>query len=143
MAETKTLTGGCLCGRVRYTVTGAPMMVAQCHCTDCQKATGTGHLTAAAFPSDAVKVTGELKSYSMNGDSGKPVERLFCPNCGSLIMGKPHVMPNMTTITLGTLDDPDAVGPIGVAVFAKRKRVWDPIDPSIQAFETFPPRPPG
>jgi hypothetical protein len=143
MPETKTLTGGCQCGKVRYTITAAPAMAAQCHCTDCQKSTGTGHITAALFPSDGVTITGELKEYGSMGDSGQPVSRFFCPNCGSRIMSKATVMPGMSIITLGTLDDPDAIGPVGMALYAKRKRVWDPIDPSIQAFDTFPPQPPG
>jgi hypothetical protein len=46
----------------------------------------------------------------------------------------------MSIITLGTLDDPDAVGPVGVSLYAKRRRVWDQMDPSIQAFDMMPPQ---
>jgi len=140
MAETKKLTGGCLCGKVRYEATGEPMMTAQCHCRDCQRATGTGHLVAAAYPSDAVKVTGELKRYTSNGDSGKPMTRSFCPNCGSLITGQPSMMPEMTTITLGTLDDPGAIGDIGMAFYAHRRNAWDPAHPTAKASDGRPPR---
>jgi len=46
MTETSgTMAGGCLCGAVRYVITGAPRFISQCCCKDCQKATGTGHTT--------------------------------------------------------------------------------------------------
>ena len=49
MAETK-LQGGCLCGAVRYEVSGDPAFVGHCHCEHCRKATASGHSTIAAYP---------------------------------------------------------------------------------------------
>ena len=55
-------TGGCLCGAVRYSVDAEPLPGRQllCHCVDCQKHTGTAFLSAMAFPSDAVAITGTM-----------------------------------------------------------------------------------
>jgi len=77
------MTGGCLCGRVRYTVTGEPTSAYLCHCSDCQRFTGSAFLTGMAFPASSVSAQGELKTYSNTSEAGRQVRRLFCPNCGS------------------------------------------------------------
>ena len=70
-----TITGQCLCGRVRYTVTGDPAFSGVCHCRNCQRYTGSAFEPVMAFPADAVNVQGEIKTYQDTGDSGKPVYR--------------------------------------------------------------------
>ena len=50
-----TMTGGCLCGSLRYEAEGEPSAIGKCYCTDCQKESGTGHMTFVAFPADAIK----------------------------------------------------------------------------------------
>lgn len=134
------LMGGCQCGKVRYEIDSAVLGSAHCHCRDCQKATGTGHLTAALFPKNAVHMTGELKGYTAKGDSGQDVTRFFCPNCGSRIMTQPAVMPDMTIIAVGSLDDPNAIGDVGMAIYTKNRNKWDHTHPDLPAFEIMPPR---
>jgi hypothetical protein len=65
-----TITVGCLCGRVRYTVTGDPALAGICHCRNCQHYTGSAFETVMGFPADAVNIQGELKTYQDAGDSG-------------------------------------------------------------------------
>jgi hypothetical protein len=108
MAE---MTGGCLCGRVRYTMTGEPAFSGLCHCRNCQRYTGTGFETFIVFPANAVSVQGELKTYKDTGDSGQPVYRRFCPNCGSGVIAEADVLPGVTIVLAGTLDDPTAFKP--------------------------------
>ena len=62
--------GGCLCGRVRYTVEGEPNFAAVCHCRSCQRYTGSAFEPVMVFPSQAVQVKGDLKTYDDVGDSG-------------------------------------------------------------------------
>ena len=62
------MTGGCLCGRVRYTATGAPALSGICHCRNCQRYTGSAFETVVAFPSASISVQGELKTYNDTGD---------------------------------------------------------------------------
>jgi hypothetical protein len=57
------ITGGCLCGRVRYTVTGEPAFSGLCHCRNCQRYTGSAFEALIAFPAASVSVQGELKAY--------------------------------------------------------------------------------
>ena len=59
--------GGCACGAVRYEISADPVVSVQCQCRDCQRATGSGHVNAMAFPEDAVRLTGELKYHEMLG----------------------------------------------------------------------------
>ena len=87
------LTGGCLCGRVRYTVSGDPAFSGICHCRSCQRYTGSAFEPVMGFPSTAVSVQGELKTYDDTGDSGKLVHRRFCPNCGSGVVTDVDIMP--------------------------------------------------
>jgi hypothetical protein len=98
------ITGGCLCGRVRYAVTGEPVFSGLCHCRNCQRYTGSSFEAVIAFPTASVSVQGELKTYNDTGDSGQPVHRNFCPNCGSGIIAEADVLPGLTIVLAGTLD---------------------------------------
>src|ERR1700761_7972503 len=99
------LTGGCLCGRVRYTLVGEPAFSGLCHCRNCQRYTGSTFEAVTVYPSAAVAVQGELKTYNDTGDSGKTVFRRFCPNCGSGVIADAELMPDLTIVLAGTLDD--------------------------------------
>ena len=105
------ITGGCLCVRVRYTVTGEPAFSGLCHCRNCQRYTGSAFETLIAFPAASVSVQGELKTYDDAGDSGQPVHRRFCPNCGSGVVNGVDALPGVTIVLAGTLDDPAAFKP--------------------------------
>ena len=105
------ITGGCLCGRVRYTVTGEPAFSGLCHCRNCQRYTGSAFEALIAFPAASVGVRGELKTYDDTGDSGQPVHRHFCPNCGSGVVNEVDVLPGVMIVLAGTLDDPAAFKP--------------------------------
>ena len=134
------LQGGCLCGAVRYEVSGDPILVAQCHCTDCRKAASSAHVEFAAFPKEAVRITGVLKTFSTKADSGMMSNRSFCPECGSWISGMPESMPHVAAVTLATLDNPEALAP-QMRFYDKRRLNWDTVDPALPAFETLPPMP--
>ena len=63
------ITGGCLCGAVRYECTAEPVMAGHCHCRKCQHATGGAKASAFAVPEDSVTVTGELTSFDFEADT--------------------------------------------------------------------------
>src|SRR3954467_15104921 len=108
MAE---LTGGCLCGAVRYTANVAPEWVGLCHCIDCQKHTGSAFAIMLRLPRAALRIDGTIKTFSSLGESGKPILRHFCPECGSSIGDEPTARPGMVNLNAGTLDDPASVTP--------------------------------
>ena len=80
--------GGCLCGAVRYEAEGEPVVVAHCHCEDCQRRSGAGHSTGAMFAADRFRLTGQVAEYKLMSDNGNEVTRVFCPACGSPIFGR-------------------------------------------------------
>src|SRR6201999_845749 len=99
------MTGSCLCGQVHYSAEAEPMFTAVCHCRNCQKQAGTAFTIVVAVPRTAFTVTGRMKTFHDTGDSGQPVERHFCPECGSPIFSDVAVMPGVAFIKAGTLDD--------------------------------------
>ena len=130
-------TGRCLCGAVTYEIDAEPQVVAHCHCTDCQRISGTGHTTGAMFPADKVVIAGPVAAWTLTAESGNTVTRTFCPRCGSPLHGQNSGMPGWLMIAVGTLDDSDRVTP-QVAVFAARRRHWDLVDPSLPTYATQP-----
>jgi hypothetical protein len=78
-------TGGCACGSVRFECSAEPMRMFNCHCTDCQRATGSGHSAVLLYSREAVKLTGDIKYYSWTTDRGTLLDRGFCPTCGNPI----------------------------------------------------------
>ncbi len=131
------LTGRCLCGGCSYSIEGDPVVVAHCNCRDCQRLTGAGHSTGAMFAEEGVSLTGSVALFSLLSDAGNSVTRLFCGACGSPLFGKNTGMPGFMTVSLGTLDDPNALTP-QVAVFARTRPDWDSIDSSVERFDAQP-----
>ena len=132
-------TGGCACGAVRYECAAEPVMTGNCHCRDCQKATGGAFVPALAVPTAALKITGEPKYYDTKGDSGQTVSRGFCPNCGARLFGKPKVMADLTVIFAGSLDDPSWYRP-SMDIYTASAQPWDHLNPDLPKFPQMPQR---
>ena len=130
--------GGCLCGAVRYESAVDPVFSGHCYCTDCQKGTGCGHVTVVGVPEAALTVTGRTATYTKNGDSGQPIDRVFCPTCGTPVFSRPKAMTGMLMVRAGTLDDTSLVKP-GMSIYASRAPAWDPPSAAIPAFAEMPP----
>lgn len=107
------ITGGCLCGDVRITASGAPYRVGLCHCLDCRKHHGALFFAAAIFPQDAVTIEGETRDYR---------GRHFCPRCGSSVFA--HVADEIE-VHLGALDAPDQWMPT-YENWTVRREAWLP-----------------
>lgn len=103
--------GGCLCGAVRYSVDWSPMVVATCCCKNCQKQAGSAMSVIAMMPKAALTLSGELKSYEDQGDSGNPLLRNFCPTCGSPVTSEIPAAPELVIVKVGSLDDQSGVVP--------------------------------
>lgn len=131
--------GGCLCGAVTYEVSGDPIFAGHCGCENCQKGSGGGHSSNAAFPEPSLKTQGELTSYAAKGDSGQSSTYQFCPKCGSRLFTRVAVMPNVVMVSLGTMEAAADIKPT-VFIYGKRKRAWDHVDPGIPVFAEMPTR---
>jgi hypothetical protein len=134
---TTPMTGGCLCGALRYEISAEPAMQVVCHCSHCQKQAGSAFSMIVGVPEAAVAVTkGAPKSYIDHGESGKQVERQFCGDCGSPLFSLVEAAPGLTFVKAGTLDDTAFFKP-AVHVWARSKQHW--VDTGdVRAFETNP-----
>jgi hypothetical protein len=132
------LSGSCLCGAVRYTVASEPKFVSKCYCKDCQKESGAGHITVVAVPDSTVQMQGETRDYTVNGSSGQPVVRTFCPKCGATLFGRPKVLSGLTMIRAGTLDEAPPIQP-SLGVYASRAPQWDQPPAGLNVFAEMPP----
>lgn len=131
----KTLSGGCQCGAVRYEVSGDPAHVALCHCTDCRKSAGAPMVSRAAFQEDQFRLTaGAPSTFNSSGTA----MRSFCPTCGSgLYYRNAEYLPGIVDVQSATLDDPDALPPQVHIQTAERLRWMDGAE-ALPAFERFP-----
>ena len=136
----KTITGGCMCGAVRYEISAEPMMAGHCHCRACQQAGGTAKCSAFFVPTDAIKITGEVRYFGSPTDSGNTSNRGFCPTCGSRLVGGSTGMPGMTGVMAGSLDDPSLFKPT-MDVFTDSAQPWDHMDPELAKFPGMPEMP--
>ena len=134
----KKYTGRCACGAVTFAFDTKPTFVAVCHCLDCKKASGG---EAATFfgvsESDFTLISGGPKAFHYIAQSGKGLDRNFCPDCGARVFSTNlESFPGMIFVTLGSLDDPGAIEP-ALEMFTKRRLEWaKPL--SLPQFETMP-----
>lgn len=131
------LVGGCLCGQVRYRAQADPALIAVCHCKNCQKQAGTAFSVVVGIPKSALSIQGELKTYLDTGESGQTVERNFCPNCGSPITSNAAVMPELTIIKAGSLDDTSWLNPT-MHVYCDSAQWWTRIPTDATKFPRMP-----
>ena len=86
----KPYTGGCQCGQVRYELSGEPIRLIACHCTECQRQSGSAFGMSMLIKKEDLKLTGITKSFIRVADSGHKNTGVFCPNCGVRIHNTPH-----------------------------------------------------
>ncbi|BDG84387.1 MULTISPECIES: GFA family protein [Citrobacter] len=103
--------GGCLCGAVRYRMKTPPRSVVVCHCTHCQKASGSAFSVNLLVEKSDYEQQGVTACFTDTGDSGLPSHRHFCRECGSPVVTEATNMPGMLLIKAGTLDNPGEFSP--------------------------------
>ena len=110
MMTSQPITGGCLCGAVRYEASEPLFDAHYCHCRTCQKASGAPVVAGAFLSRDAFRLTqGEPKHYR----SSPIVERGFCADCGTYLLYRPLIpeWSDWLIITIASLDHPERVQP--------------------------------
>jgi hypothetical protein len=139
---TTTLNGGCLCGAIRYTI-GVPVTeLRACHCTHCQKISGAGASVNAIVPTAGFKLEkGTPRRYDDTADSGRILQRFFCPDCGSSLFSRRAANPEITVLKVGTLDAPVNMK-IVAHIWTRSARPWSHIDPACEQHREAPPPPP-
>jgi len=133
--------GQCLCGQIRFNLTGEPLASRLCWCQDCQRLASNGTVNVLVKSAD-LEVQGELAAYEKTADSGNMVTRRFCPSCGSHLFSNSTGRAGMTVVRVGTFNDPSAFKPTA-NIWASRAPAWACLDADLERFETAPPTPPA
>ncbi len=130
--------GGCQCGAVRYRLEGEPVALVACHCTECQRQSGSAFGMSLIVPKHAFQLlSGEPKQFDRTADSGRSVECAFCPACGTRIYHEPSSRKDTLNIKPGTLDDTSWLSP-ALHVWTKSKQPWVLIPEGVRSFEGQP-----
>lgn len=135
--------GGCQCGAVRYAVEGPPILVFACHCTACQRRSGSAFVVSLIVPDRHFRLLhGTLTPQTRIADSGTALTHRFCADCGTPILGAERgAAPEIyQTIRTGTLDDPSGMRPT-VHVWARSAQDWVRIPDGSRSFPGNPPVP--
>jgi hypothetical protein len=116
-------------------------MMFKCHCRDCQRVTGGGHVPGLLVPAAAFRLTkGQLRYHFTPSLAGGKHKRGFCPDCGSrLTGGESDERPSgFVGLTAGSLDDPSGFTP-QMDFFVCDAQPWDKMDEHLPKYEQYPP----
>jgi hypothetical protein len=119
------LTGGCGCGAVRFELSAPPVAAVYCHCTRCQRRTGTAAAASARIePGSLTIVSGDehVKTWAPEGG----FEKDFCDECGSALFARNPKNPDTVAVRLGAFDQDPGVRP-SARQFTAYAAVWEPI----------------
>jgi hypothetical protein len=130
--------GRCQCGAVRYRITAPPLMIYNCHCTNCQKIGGGAFSTPATVLEAAFAFTaGEPKIVEWTSDAGTTRFGWYCGDCGSRIAHGQRPTNGVLSVRSGTFDDTSWVEPVG-DIWVRSKQPWIVIPPERIAHEQQP-----
>jgi hypothetical protein len=122
--------GGCLCGAVRYRVTGAALATSNCHCNSCRHASGAPSVAwVVVRTADFAIVTGSPISFR----SSPPVVRAFCGKCGTPLTYQHDDSPGTIDVTTATLDSPERFPPTR-EIWLQHKIPWAPVNEALRLF---------
>jgi len=137
------ITGQCLCGDIRYSITAEPLGARMCWCRDCQRIACGSATVNVLFPTESVHFDGKMASLQSRADSGNLVERGFCPRCGTH-MYSATVDPTGVPIRIraGTLEDPDLMAPQAI-IWTQSAPKWAVFDPDLPSYPQAAPAKPA
>jgi hypothetical protein len=132
--------GGCACGAIRYECAADPLYMGNCHCRDCQRATGSAYFAAVGVSAAAFHLTtGVPAYYEKLADSGSRMRRAFCCQCGSPVFLTNSARPDWVVLYAASLDDPSWVRPAR-DIYTASAQPWDYLDPTLPKFPRMPQR---
>ena len=132
------LTGSCLCGAIRYTISTPVTELRACHCTQCQKTSGTAGSVNAVVPQAAFSITqGTPRRYDAKADSGRILHRYFCGDCGSPLYSQRQNNTELFVVRAGSFDNPGDMK-ITAHIWTKSARPWAHMDPDSKQFPAQP-----
>ncbi len=126
-------TASCQCGGFQVATAGEPDVVNVCHCRDCQRRTGVPLTCNAYFRKDRVRLDGEHKIYTRDGQEGRKLHGRFCPTCGSTVCWIADLRPDHYGIAVGAFNAPDFPAPT-YSVWEEAMYAWVTLPPGIAHF---------
>ena len=133
------LTGGCQCGRVRYEIREPPLTVYACHCTECQRQSGSAFSLSMPVPRAAVFiVAGAPKEWRRVVDGERGIRCMYCGDCGTRLVHHPERNPQVSIVKPGTLDDTRWLEPLG-HVWTRSAQPWFDVPSHTVNCEAQPP----
>ncbi len=128
--------GGCFCGSIRYRTRGEPRRGLVCHCTFCQRLTGSAYVVEAIFLKEQVEITGgPIGTYEHRSDeTGRALRPQFCARCGTTFGLALEWFPEVQTILSGTFDQPHWFK-IDKHIFARSAVRWMTFPPGAEVHE--------
>lgn len=138
MTETP-LTGGCICGAVRYEISAPPLAVVACHCTQCRRQSGGPFSVNLIVRASTMTFHGTPDSWEdRDTSSGAPLARDHCGRCGSPIRSVPSAAPKLVAVKAGTLDAPGPFAPT-LHIWTRSRLPWVAIPEGLPSFAEGPP----
>lgn len=129
--------GACQCGNVTYELLEPPIMVAACHCRECQKLSTSAFSITAIVKSSNVKFNGEMAQWSRPADSGNISAAKFCPTCGNRLYHYDPKDPQTLKLKPSTLTDTRIINPT-VHIWVSEKQDWYEIPKGVKTCEKQP-----
>ena len=128
--------GGCACGAVRYRLSSDPLFVHCCHCSNCQRQTGSAFVINLLIEAERVELlAGEPQAIDVPRDDGSMQRIHRCPTCQVAVFSE-YGMPTVWFVRAGTLDEPASVTP-DVHIYTRSKLPWVTLPESAPSFEAF------
>jgi hypothetical protein len=132
------ISGGCLCGQVRFRINARPMAMRVCWCRVCQYLAAGNATVNVVFPSNAITIEGELTDYRRIADSGNVMHRRFCPKCGTPLFSEAESRPHLIIVRNGALDDTALIRP-DATIWTDQAPEWAWIDEALPQHAGQPP----
>jgi len=129
------LTGGCICGEVRYEIADEPLFVHACHCGDCQRFSGSAFVVLLGVEKAKLSTDGMLTKVTNPTPSGSGYDAHGCPRCLTIIWNKYHFVElPLVAVRGGTLDDP-SLAPPAYHIFTRSKQPWFELPKGVKKYE--------
>ncbi len=133
--------GGCACGAIRYECSAPPLRMINCHCRDCQRASGSGYSATLIMAASSVRLLrGQCTEHRIEAESGNVARREFCAGCGTPLFASSLARPDFVGVKASSLDDPSWFAP-EADVWIASAQPWGHMDPSVPKFAKNRPRP--
>ncbi|NJR21314.1 MAG: GFA family protein [Richelia sp. CSU_2_1] len=124
------VTGGCLCGAVRYRIVGVAKSIGHCHCNLCQKASGAAFVTWATYATNQLTFIQSQPNYFVSSATGK---RGFCSSCGTALVFSSSDYPDEVDVTVCSMDCPDNLSP-DYHIWTASKRSWIHLNDGLRSY---------